>query len=366
MPRTNFVWGFFRGVILISEQDYMNLAFEMAEKGKYQTWTNPLVGAVIVKNNVVLAKGYHHQFGAAHAEIDALQHLDDLKQARGATMYVSLEPCSHFGKTPPCAKKLAEVGIKAVVVGQKDPNPLVAGRGLQILRDAGIEIKVLNQTGGLNVKYNFFYQHQRPYVNVKYAMTLDGKINQQANQRSIITGKEAYQDSQQLRAEYQAILVGENTLKVDHPQLTVRQIAVYQQPWRMVLIRDVDQLKVEDYAFFKTADPILLLTLSITRRQWPSNVEVISDRWTPNKILTLLAKRGIQSVLVEGGSQIHAEFLASGLVDEINVYLAPRIYGATGLPAIFNPTQLPYQSNAYQLVEKMELGPDMKFRLRRV
>lgn len=281
-------------------------------------------------------------------------------------MYVSLEPCSHFGKTPPCAKKLAEVGIKAVVVGQKDPNPLVAGRGLQILRDAGIEIKVLNQTGRLNVKYNFFYQHQRPYVNVKYAMTLDGKINQQANQRSIITGKEAYQDSQQLRAEYQAILVGENTLKVDHPQLTVRQIAVYQQPWRMVLIRDVDQLKVEDYAFFKTADPILLLTSSVTRRQWPSNVEVISDRWTPNKILTLLAKRGIQSVLVEGGSKIHAEFLASSLVDEINVYLAPRIYGGTGLPAIFNPTQLPYQSNACQLVEKMELGSDMKFRLRRV
>ncbi|WP_225354068.1 bifunctional diaminohydroxyphosphoribosylaminopyrimidine deaminase/5-amino-6-(5-phosphoribosylamino)uracil reductase RibD [Lacticaseibacillus saniviri] len=161
----------------ITDSEYMALAVQAAQKGNGHTWTNPMVGAVIVKQQHVLAVGYHHRFGEAHAEIDALNQLASSADARGATMYVTLEPCSHFGKTPPCAKRLVSVGLRRVVIGQIDPNPLVAGKGIAILRTAGIAVEILATTQGLNPAYNFFYQHQRPQVTLKYAMSLDGKIN---------------------------------------------------------------------------------------------------------------------------------------------------------------------------------------------
>lgn len=220
----------------------MDLAFKLALKGKGKTWTNPLVGAVIVKNGEILATGYHHQFGKEHAEIDALNRLENINAAFGATMYVSMEPCSHFGKTPPCATRLVEVGIKKVVIGQLDPNPLVSGKGVSILKNAGIEVTNLNLKLPENLKYNFYYNRGRPYITVKYAMTLDGKINRQSNLRSFITGNEVFADSQQLRLTNQAILVGENTALTDNPSLSVRNINTPYQPWRVVVANNADQL----------------------------------------------------------------------------------------------------------------------------
>lgn len=154
----------------------MKLAFIEARKGK-NTWTNPQVGAVIVKDNQVLGQGHHETFGQNHAEINALNSLSDIAQAKGSTLYVTLEPCSHFGKTPPCVQKIVEVGIKKVVIGQIDPNPIVSGRGVEYLRDHGVEVEILELSSDLNSAYNFFYKNKRPLVTLKYAMTLDGKIN---------------------------------------------------------------------------------------------------------------------------------------------------------------------------------------------
>lgn len=363
MPRTLFVWGFFRGVILISNQEFMNLAFKEAQKGVGQTWTNPLVGAVIVKDHQILAKGYHHRFGARHAEIDALNQLPKIELARGATIYVTLEPCSHFGKTPPCANRLVELGIRRVVIGQMDPNPLVAGKGVKILRDAGVEVEILNQTGGINDKYNFYYQNKRPFLTVKYAMTLDGKINQNSVTRSIISGRESYYDVQKLRSQNQAILVGENTLKIDDPMLTVRENQVAVPPLRVVLVNDADKIDLKS-AIFKDPANILILSRKPTSQTWPENVEIVENQaWSPATIVDQLAKRGIQSVLIEGGSHVHAMFMASKLVDEIDVYIATIIYGGNGLPAIFGEVkgELP----DYKLYSKVDLGHDIKFTLRR-
>ncbi|WP_415591455.1 bifunctional diaminohydroxyphosphoribosylaminopyrimidine deaminase/5-amino-6-(5-phosphoribosylamino)uracil reductase RibD [Liquorilactobacillus ghanensis] len=341
----------------------MQLASELAQKGRGHTWTNPIVGAVIVKDDKILACGYHHQFGKAHAEIDALAQLADIKLARGATMYVTLEPCSHYGKTPPCAVKLTKVGIARVVIGQLDPNPLVAGKGCQILQHAGIQVTVLQQTEQLNPSYNFFYRHHRPLVTLKYAMSLDGKINAKTGIRSKLTGKAAYQDSQQLRTQQQAILIGEQTLKVDNPQLTVRTIATAYPPLRIVLVNDADQLDLR-LQIFQTNEAILLLSRRRSFRQWPQQVEIQSGYdWSAKQVMQLLYQRGVQSLLIEGGSRVQAAFLAAGLVDRIIVYIAPVIYGGGGLPAVYGEKALSLAN--YQLVKQQQLGNDYRFELRR-
>lgn len=362
-PARFFVWGFFRGVILISDQKFMNIAFEEARKGTGRTWKNPLVGAVIVKNDRILSVGYHHQFGQEHAEINALGGLADVALAQGATMYVTLEPCSHFGKTPPCANRLVEVGIRRVVIGQMDPNPIVAGKGIAILKNAGVEVKVLNQTGKINDKYNFFYQNGRPFLTIKYAMTLDGKINQNQGKRSIVSGKESYHDAQKLRSQNQAILIGENTLSVDNPMLTVRNQKPIFEPLKVLLVNSADKLNAKS-VIFNTQSDILILSRTATNNKWPKNVEVVVDsEWSPKLIVKLLTKRGIQSLLIEGGSHVHAIFMASQLVDEIDVYVAPIIFGGGGLPAVWDNNA--FQIPDYQLSSKVNLGQDIKFTLRR-
>lgn len=355
--------GFLYGVILITKQDFMDLAFKLALKGKGKTWTNPLVGAVIVKNGEILATGYHHQFGKEHAEIDALNRLENINAAFGATMYVSMEPCSHFGKTPPCAIRLVEVGIKKVVIGQLDPNPLVSGKGVSILKNAGIEVTNLNLKLPENLKYNFYYNRGRPYITVKYAMTLDGKINRQSNLRSFITGNEVFADSQQLRLTNQAILVGENTALTDNPSLSVRNINTPYQPWRVVVANNADQLP-NNLKIFQDHLKTIVLSRTVTKKRWPKGINIVIDsKWNPKKIAEYLAKIGVQSLLIEGGSHLHAEFIASNLVDEIIVYVAPKIFGGQGLPAVQGKAA---QSSNFQLVSREFIGLDTKFKLRRM
>ena len=312
----------------------MALATVQARKGQGQTWTNPLVGAVLVKDHQILAAGYHHGFGQPHAEIDTLNQLADERQAKGATMYVTLEPCSHYGKTPPCARKLVAVGVARVVIGQKDPNPLVAGKGIAILREAGITVTVLHQENGLNAAYNFFYRHQRPLVTLKMAVSADGKLNAKTGQRTYLTGPAAQQDSQRLRATQQAVLVGERTLTVDQPRLTVRDASVAVPPYRVVVVNAADDLDL-DNRFFHQPGPILLLSRQPTHRQWPATVTVlVKAAWTPAEIVEELAHRGVQSLLVEGGSHLHAAFVAAGVVDRVVTYIAPTLLGGQGLPMV--------------------------------
>lgn len=343
-------------------QSYLNLAFSLAEKGKGQTWTNPLVGAVIVKDNQILATGYHQQYGHEHAEINALQNLPNLEMAHGATIYVTLEPCNHFGKTPPCAQRLIDVGIKQVVVGQLDPNPLVAGKGVKYLQAAGIEVIVLNQTGKINQFYNFFYQHQRPFITLKYAMSLDGKINGSEPKRTLLTGKDAKTDSQVLRQDYQAILIGEHTLKIDNPLLVALNLQNEFPEIRIVVVDDANQIS-QDRRIFTNSAPIWLLSRQPNQQHWPDFVRVFDQKnWTPAEIMSLLKEQGIQSLLVEGGSQLHSHFIAAGIVDQMTVYLAPLVLGGTALPAVYGKTST---SLNFKIEAMHQLGTDLRIDARR-
>lgn len=345
------------------ESKYFQIAVAAAKRGT-DTWTNPQVGAAIVKDQRVLAVGYHHQFGQRHAEIDALANLDDISQAQGATMYVTLEPCSHYGKTPPCAKRLAEVGIAEVIIGQLDPNPIVSGKGVAILKAHGIKVKVLGDSQGLNVAYNYFYQHGRPLVTLKYAMSLDGKINGAEKKRTLLTQTAAQQDVQKLRRHQQVILVGEHTLSIDNPRLTVRTSSMVFPPIRAALVHHIDQVDPKSHLFDESASTWFFSETAATR-PLPKNVQVfVKPCWTPAAVVQHLASEGIQLLLVEGGSHLQAAFIAAGLVDNVVVYISPMMLGGTGLPAaigqpLTNQTQ-------FEVPTVSVLGPDIRLQTRKV
>lgn len=339
------------------------MAVAAAKRGT-DTWTNPQVGAVLVKDQQVLAVGYHHQYGQHHAEIDALSQLDDISQAKGATMYVTLEPCSHYGKTPPCAKRLAEVGVSQVVIGQLDPNPIVTGKGVAILKAHGIKVEILGENQGLNLAYNFFYQHQRPLVTLKYAMSLDGKINGAGNERTMLTQTAAQQDAQRLRSRQQAILVGEHTLKIDNPRLTVRTSSMAFPPIRAALVHHVDEVDPQSHLLDQSAATWFFSETPSTQKL-PKNVRVLVDsHWTPAKMVQQFANEGIQSLLVEGGSHLQADFLAANLADEVVVYVAPTMLGGNALPAAIG-APLTAQSH-FETPTISMLGPDIRIQTRRV
>jgi diaminohydroxyphosphoribosylaminopyrimidine deaminase/5-amino-6-(5-phosphoribosylamino)uracil reductase len=347
----------------LTDQDYFKLAVATAHQG-LDTWTNPQVGAVIVKDGQVIATGYHHQFGQAHAEVDALSQLDDVADAKGATVYVTLEPCSHYGKTPPCAKRLAEVGVARVVIGQQDPNPLVSGKGIQLLEDHGVAVTVLNQIADLNEAYSYFYQHHQPYFTLKYAMSLDGKINGAGTARTQLTSGPAQQDVQQLRSRQHAILIGEHTLLNDDPQLTVRTRQQAFPPIRIALVRDVNQLD-RRLKLFNNAAPTWFLSEADVTTPVPENVKVVvRPEWTPAVISQYLTEQGLQAVLVEGGSQVQAAFLAADLVNELVVYVAPKVLGGAGLPAaVGEPLTAAFNLGAPTITQ---FGHDVRVRARRV
>lgn len=328
----------------------MKLAFLEARKGQ-NTWTNPRVGAVLVKNNQVLSQGHHETFGEAHAEVNALKKLNDITKARGATLYVTLEPCSHFGKTPPCVQKIVEMGIKKVVIGQVDPNPIVSGRGIKYLRDHDVIVENLEASTNLNTAYNFFYKNKRPLITVKYAMTLDGKINQDKKVRSLISNQKAYEDSQQLRSQNQVILIGENTLKIDNPRLTVRSQNLMFPPIRAVMVRDINIVDLNSH-LFQSQEPIWLFSATKNQHKLPKNVQIFVGEWNPQKVIKLFAKKGLESVLIEGGSHLQADFVEQGLVDKVVVYLANKVFGR-GLPAIWDK-KIPSMQFSDLDVEKLD------------
>ncbi|MBT9671523.1 bifunctional diaminohydroxyphosphoribosylaminopyrimidine deaminase/5-amino-6-(5-phosphoribosylamino)uracil reductase RibD [Secundilactobacillus kimchicus] len=341
----------------------MALAVTEARKGLGKTWTNPCVGAVIVKDNRVIATGYHHRFGEAHAEIDALRHLSSPEAAKGATMYVTLEPCSHFGKTPPCANAIVRHGIARVVIGNVDPNPLVSGQGVAILRAAGVQVTIQNIGFTLNRAYAALYRRHRPTITLKYAMSLDGKINAAGRGRTMISSRGAYLDSQALRAEHQAVLVGENTFKVDNPALTVREQPVAFPPIRVVMVRDVNTVE-DSMSIFKTDGPVWLLSEQSAHRQFPDTVEVfVAAHWTVERICQLLAAHNIVSLLVEGGSRIHAEFVKAQAVDRIVTYVSPIILGGSALPSVTGISTAMIAD--FQPLKVTSLMPDIKLETER-
>ncbi|WP_125565433.1 bifunctional diaminohydroxyphosphoribosylaminopyrimidine deaminase/5-amino-6-(5-phosphoribosylamino)uracil reductase RibD [Companilactobacillus insicii] len=347
----------------MTDQQYLEIAMNQAKKGFGQTWQNPLVGAVIVKNGQILAKGYHHRFGEKHAEIDAISHLKNEKEATGATIYVTLEPCSHQGKTPPCVNKIIELGFKRVVIGQIDPNPQVSGKSVDRMKEHGIQVTNLDNSESLNQAYNFFFQNGRPLITLKYAMSLDGKINQENGYRTKLTGKDSFEDTQKLRSMNQAILIGENTLKIDNPKLTVRTNPLF-PPYRVVLVRDARKLNLQQ-SIFKEKGSIYILTNHKNEQYLPENVHVVvDDIWTPKEIIDFLTKQGIQSLLIEGGSHIHADFIESGLVDQLITYVAPKLIGGSGLPSVWGKGISDMVN--FKIEKVSQLGSDLKVFAKRV
>lgn len=346
----------------------MRMALTEAKKGANKTYRNPLVGAVIVKNKQVIASGYHQEYGGPHAEINAFKQLNNPEDCRQGTLFVTLEPCSHYGKTPPCVEEIIKMGICKVVIGELDANPLVAGKGVAILLNAGIEVEVgvlEQEVKEMNIFYRYFHQHKKPYITIKYGSTLDGKINQVEGQRAMITGSETWEDVQKERRKYQGILVGSQTVLVDNPLLTIRSgEGLGYPPIRIILdrrgrITEEFQLIQEDSA------PTWIFTSNPKSKKLEDNEHVrvfIKNPWTLLDIVNCLAKHGVQSILVEGGSHVHDQFIASDLVNQVLVYIAPKIFGGTSLSAISSRETRPETSQLLVFQEIIQIGEDLKIR----
>ena len=323
---------------------FMQRALELAERGKGQVRPNPLVGCVIVHNEKIIGEGYHQQYGGPHAEVHALASVVKPALLPYSTVYVSLEPCSHRGKTPPCANLLIEKGIKSVVVATLDPNPLVAGKGVQLLQDAGIEVAVglLEQEARWQNRRFFCQQEKhRPYLILKWAQTQDGFLARENFDSKWISGTQSRQLVHQWRAEEQAILVGKNTALHDNPRLNVRDWSG-SDPIRVVLDSRLE-LPTNLNLFDQQIPTLCYNTL---KNETLPNLEWIklSEENFLEALLTDLHARNIQSVLIEGGSHVLQQFLAAGLWDEARVFTAPICFERGVTAPIL--TQLPSESHA--------------------
>ncbi len=325
----------------------MRRAIALAKNGLGKVNPNPLVGAVIVKEGRVIAEGYHAGYGKLHAERHAFANLAEPADARGAELYVTLEPCCHYGKQPPCTEAVIEHGIRRVYVGSEDPNRLVAGKGIQRLQDAGIEVVrgvLKEECDALNPVFFHYITTQTPYVVMKYAMTMDGKIACDNGQSRWITGADARERVQQTRNALRGIMVGVGTVLQDNPSLTCR-IPGGRNPVRIVCD---SRLRIPpDCELVKTAAeiPLLIATISedeekkdrlrsmgarILHTQEKNGEVCLSD------LMRKLGEEKIDGILLEGGGTLNQSALEEGIVNRLQVYLAPKIFGGSGK---YNPVR---------------------------
>lgn len=326
----------------MTAEDYMRRAISLAAQGAGWTSPNPLVGAVIVKDGRIIGEGYHERCGDLHAERNALAHCTE--NPAGATIYVTLEPCCHTGKQPPCTEAVIESGISKVVAGSRDPNPLVAGKGNEQLRAAGIEVEadfLRAECDALNPVFFKFIRTGLPYIVAKWAMTADGKIATASGDARWVSNETSRADTHDLRHRLSAIMIGIGTVLADDPALTCRRSIPSRQPLRVVC--DSKLHIPEDCQLVKTAQesPVLVATAANledgtaadkTQCLQEAGVEVVSlpgidGRVDLAALMTELGSRQIDSVLLEGGGTMHAAAFAQGLVDELVVYLAPKVCG---------------------------------------
>ncbi|MDX2349590.1 MAG: bifunctional diaminohydroxyphosphoribosylaminopyrimidine deaminase/5-amino-6-(5-phosphoribosylamino)uracil reductase RibD [Porticoccus sp.] len=356
----------------------MARAMKLAARGQYTCMPNPAVGCVIVLNNSVVGEGWHQLAGEAHAEVNALQDAGEL--ARGATVYVTLEPCRHFGRTPPCADALIEAGVARVVYGMSDPNPKVAGSGLEKLRQAGIAVEgpgLEVEAQQLNRGFIKRQQQGLPWVTVKLAMSLDGRTAMDSGESQWITGSAARRDVQRLRAKSCAIVTGIGTVLHDDPSLTVRaneleldnaaDIAT-RQPLRVVVDSqlktptDAKILSVEGLAFIATAcDDSLTVPIE--------GAEVVclagdDGQVDLSALLKVLAEKECNRVLVEAGAELAGAFLQAGLVDEFVIYMAPKLLGSSARPLLTLPLDSMDQQVGLDITDMRQVGDDIRITAR--
>ena len=329
----------------MTDQEYMLRAIQLAKKGEGWTNPNPMVGAVIVKDGRIIGEGYHKKCGELHAERNAIASLTE--SAEGATIYVTLEPCCHYGKTPPCTEAIIEQKIKKVVIGSRDPNPKVAGKGAQILRESGITVVqdfMREECDRLNPVFFHYITTKTPYVVMKYAMTLDGKIATKTGASKWITGEPARQEVQHMRHRYMGIMAGIGTVLADDPMLNVR-VEGWKSPVRIVcdsslripldsqIVRSAKEYRtIVVYAGREENEEI---TEKITKKIEQLHAKGVDTICCPDekgqidlkKLMTYLGNEGIDSILLEGGGTLNDSALRAGIVKEVHCFIAPKLFG---------------------------------------
>ena len=352
----------------VTDHAHMARALQLAAQGLYTTSPNPRVGCVIVKDGRIIGEGWHQRAGTPHAEIHALKAAGDA--ARGATAYVTLEPCSHHGQTPPCAEALIEAGVARVVSAMRDPNPLVAGGGIDMLTLAGIQAEIgllENEARALNPGFISRMTRQRPWVRLKTASTLDGKTALANGASQWITGEAARADVQKLRARACAILTGSGTVLADNPRMNVRDLDIGRQPLRVIV----------DSALRTPPEATILPALIACHHADPAartaleqaGAEVVElpgpdGRVDLAALLTLLAQRSINELHVEAGAALNGALLAAGLVDEWIAYMAPMAVGDDARGLFMQPTLTALANAArFKLTDVRQLGGDLRLTL---
>lgn len=355
----------------MDHEKYMRFSLELANQTKGQTSPNPVVGAVVVKDGEMIGFGAHLKAGEAHAEVLALQMAGD--QAEGGTVYVTLEPCSHYGKTAPCADLLIEKGIKHVVIACLDPNEAVSGQGIEKLRQSGVKVDVgvlQQEAKELNKAFFHYIKTMMPYVTVKSAISLDGKTATVTGESKWITSEASRMDVHHYRHLHDGILVGVNTIITDNPSLTTRLPHGGKNPIRIILdttLRTPKGAKVitdgeaETWIFvgknvseqekdqFKTKDQVKIIQLD------EENIQVTS-------VLNVLGKEGMMSLFVEGGAKINGSFLESRQINQVITYIAPKLIGGKTSPTSFAGRGIPLINDAVSLCIKQvdQMGADIK------
>ena len=357
-------------IIIIEDYYCMRRALYLAKKGLGRTSPNPMVGCVIVKDNRIIGEGWHHECGANHAEIEALNDAKKYNEdVRGATVYVTLEPCSHYGRTPPCAQRLVSEGVARVVYAMTDPNPKVNGQGLQILRDAGIETQQAarefeNQAKFLNRGFIFVQKYNRPFITLKAAMSLDGKMCLDNNSSKWITGIKARTKAHKLRSENDAVLVGVNTILQDDPQLTVRHVKGI-DPLRVILDSNL-RTPINSRVIANDNKCLILTSENADESKIKSlqdagarvaKIESQNNHINIKSALEYLVTQNVLTLMIEGGPEILSSFLREKFADYVNLFIAPKIFGegrGFDLRQNFNSVNEAFNLNIYKSIRHLD------------
>ena len=357
-----------RGVFFMDIK-YMQRAIELAKLGEGFTNPNPLVGAVIVKDGRIIGEGWHECYGGLHAERNALKNATE--PVVGADMYVTLEPCSHYGKQPPCCVAVADAGIKNVYIGSDDPNPLVAGKGISYLKEHGINVVtgvLKEECDEINKIFFHYITHKTPYIIMKVAMSIDGKCASYTGDSKWISNELSREDTHRTRKRVAGIMVGINTVLADNPMLNCR----LENPKNPVRIICDSKLKIPlDCEIVKTAKdiPTYVATVSDDRGKEKlladygvKIIKTTGERVDLAELMKALGELKIDSVLVEGGAELHASMLKAGLVNKLEVYIAPKIIGGTDSKPIVGGKGVSFVRDAYMFKNPKitMLGEDIK------
>lgn len=353
----------------MNDSDFMREALSLARRGMGFVNPNPMVGAVIVKNGRIIGRGWHHKCGELHAERNAFA--DCTESCEGASIYVTLEPCCHYGKTPPCTEAIIDHKIKRVVIGSSDPNPLVSGKGVNILREHGIEVTegvLRDECDELNEIFMHYITFALPFVTMKYAMTMDGKIAAYTGKSQWITGEDARLHVQKERLRHSAIMVGIGTVIADDPMLTCR-LENSRNPVRIIC--DTHLRISENCNIVRTAKevPTIIATcsencgkISVLEKQG-CRILILNkkDGHTDlNQLMKVLGEEKIDSILLEGGGELNWSALKSGIVSKVQAYIAPKIFGGANAASPVSGIGVPSPNDSFMLTDSIikQIGND--------